>query len=546
MIKKNLISKLCGITGIIIFLGFSCSSTDKINIHQNVNFDYTEEDARKAEADRILKLKQTKPAEALWRAMLLKESEIIETCSLALRDFCVASLDQKDYQELYFAYKSLCACGFEELAADVLSSQELEKLYFRKIPGLSENINTVPVKNIAQCIEGTVTIWVDLGIKVQGGRGYADRVIGSGFFIDERGYIVTNHHVIADVVDPKYEGYGKVYIKLAGDEETRIPAKIVGWDKTHDLALLKSEVKPEYVFSLGSSSSLRAGDRIYAIGSPLGLESTLTSGVVSSTNRKIFTTGSVLQIDASVNSGNSGGPCVDSNGKVQAVVFAGIPRYQGLNFAIPVEYLKQELPVLYYGGLRNVPWLGGFGKTWKNGVIESGVELEYFNPSSSFARAGMKSGDIIISIGGNPVKKVEDIQAFLRTCIPGCIVKCEYLNSEKEKKESLLFLTGRPSTPGYFFYQNDLIQNSFLALYGISLAPSSTTNSRTYLITKVLPGSVADEAGFSENDPVTIGKIVFNDDKTQIYTEFSVKRRKKGYLDVSIGLPAGLDGPNFF
>ena len=175
---------------------------------------------------------------------------------------------------------------------------ELEGLYFKQIPGYGIKKSEVPLKNISQCIAGTVTVWVDLGIKVHGGMGYADRVIGSGFFIDERGYLITNYHVIADVVDPKYEGYGKVYIKLAGDEENRIPAKIIGWDKTHDLALLKTEVKPPYVFSLGSSSDLKSGDRVYAIGSPLGLESTLTSGVVSSTNRKIFTTGSVLQIDA--------------------------------------------------------------------------------------------------------------------------------------------------------------------------------------------------------------------------------------------------------
>ena len=306
----------------------SCNSTSQESKREQITFDYTQEDARKAEIDRIKKLMSVKPAEALWRAKLVNDETIIDITSKALRDFCIASLDQKDYQELYFAYSSLCAAGYEQLANEVISKAELEGLYFKQIPGYGIKKSEVPLKNISQCIAGTVTVWVDLGIKVHGGMGYADRVIGSGFFIDERGYLITNHHVIADVVDPKYEGYGKVYIKLAGDEENRIPAKIIGWDKTHDLALLKTEVKPPYVFSLGSSSDLKSGDRVYAIGSPLGLESTLTSGVVSSTNRKIFTTGSVLQIDASVNSGNSGGPCIDSNGNVQAVVFAGIPRYQ--------------------------------------------------------------------------------------------------------------------------------------------------------------------------------------------------------------------------
>lgn len=524
----------------------SCNSTSQESKREQITFDYTQEDARKAEIDRIKKLMSVKPAEALWRAKLVNDETIIDITSKALRDFCIASLDQKDYQELYFAYSSLCAAGYEQLANEVISKAELEGLYFKQIPGYGIKKSEVPLKNISQCIAGTVTVWVDLGIKVHGGMGYADRVIGSGFFIDERGYLITNHHVIADVVDPKYEGYGKVYIKLAGDEENRIPAKIIGWDKTHDLALLKTEVKPPYVFSLGSSSDLKSGDRVYAIGSPLGLESTLTSGVVSSTNRKIFTTGSVLQIDASVNSGNSGGPCIDSNGNVQAVVFAGIPRYQGLNFAIPVEYLKQELPILYYGGLRNAAWLGGYGKTYKVSNRQAGLEVQYFVPSSAFARAGIKPGDIITSIDGKVVNSLEDIQNILRTYVPETIVQCSYLDSEKQKRNCLLYLTERPASPGYYFYQNDTIQNSFLALYGISLVPSSTSNSRTYLITKVLNGSVADEAGFSENDPVTIGKIQFNDDKSQMYTEFAVKRRKKGYLDVSIGLPSNLDGPNYF
>lgn len=524
----------------------SCNSTQQNDVKTEENFDYTQEDARKAEAERIKKIVQTYPSEALWRSILLGDEELIEYTSDYLRDFCASSLEQKDYLELYYAYKSMCNAGFEKKVAPVISKAELDKLYFNQLPGYGIPKSQTPVKNISKCIEGTVTVWVDLGIKVQGGMGYADRVIGSGFFIDERGYFVTNHHVIADVVDPKYEGYGKVYIKLAGDEETRIPAKVIGWDKVHDLALLKTEIKPPYVFSLGSSNDLKAGDRVYAIGSPLGLESTLTSGIVSSTNRKLFTTGSVLQIDAAVNSGNSGGPCIDLNGNVQAVVFAGIQKYQGLNFAIPVEYLKQELAVLYYGGLRNVPWLGGYGHTYKKGAKESGVEVQYFNPGSCFARAGLKSGDVITAIDNMPVNNVENLQAILRTYVPHVIVKCDYINSDNEKKSALLYLTKRPSSPGYYFYQNDTIQNSFVALYGMGMVPSSSSNPKSYLITKILNGGVADEAGFSENDPVTVGKVQFNDDKTAMYCEFSVKRRKKGYLDVSIGLPGGLDGVNFF
>lgn len=531
----------------VVCLFSSCLSSQKVEPGEHkVELDYTQEDVRKAEIERINKLAMTKPVEALWRAALLGDENEVESIANRVKEYLASSLDQKDYLELYYGYKSLVNCGFSKLAEEVISKKELDKLFFNQIPGAGIVKRNAKIENMNTCISGTVTIWVDLGIKVQQGMGFANRVIGSGFFIDERGYIITNHHVIADVVDPKYEGYGKVYIKLYGDEDTRIPAKVIGWDSIHDLALLKTEITPPYVFSLGSSSDLRAGDKIYAIGSPLGLESTLTSGVVSSTNRKLFTTGSVLQIDAAVNSGNSGGPCIDENGNVQAIVFAGIQQYQGLNFAIPVEYLKQELSILYYGGLRQVPWIGAYGRTYKNGKTDAGITIEYFAPGSALARAGLKRGDIITSIDGQAVTSIEKVQSVLRTFVPGTIVQIEYMDSEKKKQNCLVYLTERPKCPGYTFYQSDSIENSFIPLYGISLIPSSTTNSRTYLITSVLKGSIADESGFSENDPVTVGKVQFNDDKTMMMAEFTVKRRKKGYLDVTIGIPTNLDSPYYF
>ncbi len=98
-------------------------------------------------------------------------------------------------------------------------------------------------------ISGTVTILVDRGIKVEKGVGYPDRVIGSGFFIDKRGYILTNHHVIESEVDPKYKGYSRLFVRLSESPQgERIPAKVVGWDKTFDLALVKTEITPDYTF----------------------------------------------------------------------------------------------------------------------------------------------------------------------------------------------------------------------------------------------------------------------------------------------------------
>ena len=186
----------------------------------------------------------------------------------------------------------------------------------------------------------------DKGLKVQYGNGISDIVIGSGFFIDERGYIVTNYHVIESEVDPEYEGYSRLYIKTSKDSETKVPAKVIGYDSVMDLALLKTEITPDFVFQLGSSENLEIGDQIYAIGSPLGLEKTITSGIISTTDRKITTLGTVMQLDASVNAGNSGGPAVSKEGLVQGVVFAGITGYLKLSILVLLATLLFQLVTL--------------------------------------------------------------------------------------------------------------------------------------------------------------------------------------------------------
>ena len=153
-------------------------------------------------------------------------------------------------------------------------------------------------------ISGTVTILVDRGIKVEKGVGFPDRVIGSGFFIDKRGYILTNHHVIESEVDPKYKGYSRLFIRLSESPAgERIPAKVVGYDKAFDLALIKTEITPEYVFGGWSGQTLTPGDRIFAIGSPAGLEKTITSGIISAMGRRLLQVGDSMQVDVPLNPG---------------------------------------------------------------------------------------------------------------------------------------------------------------------------------------------------------------------------------------------------
>lgn len=542
-------NKILFVFGLVLMLA-GCSSTKQTK-EVYVVPDYSIEDVRNIEIERIEKLITEKPVQALWRAVLLDEESIEKKCFDKLVEDFNFAFESKDYFTALRIFQSLSAAGYEGLANLSTNLLELQSLCYKDVPGLAStsvqktlNVSGEP-ENVAKYIDGTVTIWVDQGIKVENGRGYADRVIGSGFFISSDGYIVTNHHVIKNVVDTKFEGVARLYIRMGDDIDTRIPAKVIGWDEVLDLALIKAEVDAPYVFTLGSSSDLSVGDRIYAIGSPVGLDRTLTSGIVSAKNRKLFTTGSVFQIDAAVNGGNSGGPCIDINGNVQAVVFAGMPQYQGLNFAIPVEYLRTDLPMLFNGGKRSHVWVGAYGHTFREGTVSTGLEIQYVMSSGSAQRSKLNYGQIITAVNGKAVTGIEDVQDELRRFVPETLVKVTYLDDGNEK-ESLVYLSERPESPGKVVYEHDLIETSFVPLFGMRLQAVSTSSSRKYAITQIVKGGIADESGFSENDPVDVSRVKFSDDNTYLMAEIYGRKRKKGYLDVGVSVVTPLDSPYYF
>ena len=526
------------------FLFFSCTSIkDPEDVFTGI--DYTQEDARKEEQKRIRELLEKNAVQALWRACLLKDDETISECEEKLVSEYDEAVNKEDWFNALRIASSFSTIGSKSLSKLSKSLSELEKLSIKDVPGLGGEKSSSKGKP-SSYINGTVTIWVDKGIKIERGMGFADRVIGSGFFISKNGYIVTNHHVIADLVDKKSEGFSRLFIKLAEDSDTRIPAKVIGYDPEVDLALIKTEVDAPFVFSLGSSADLDVGDKVYAIGSPVGLERTLTSGIVSATDRKLFTLGSVMQIDAAVNQGNSGGPCIDENGNVQAIVFAGMLQFEGLNFAIPVEYLKSLLPALKAGGKVSHPWLGCYGHTKKELGKDAGLEIQYVFPGASASRAGMLVGDLVTECNGQTVRNLEDMQNVLMKSPAKSIVKVKYRRGENELFEKEIYLGARPEQPGYNIYKGDIIAKAFVPIFGMKLVSVSTSSSRKYSIESIIKGSVADESGFSENDPVEIRNIKLNEDNSIMYAEIYAKNRKKGYLDGMMAIASQLDSPYYF
>ena len=543
------LSILCRKKTNLIFLALlliSLSSCRTFHERKNVPeaLNYSSEEVVKIEIERINSYMESEPVRALWRSSLLGREDVLKRAKKTVEENFERSFDQGDFLTAKKYYKALLAVD-PDWASSKISYKEFEKKVNEDIPGLTSVNDKAPSK-ISDCMNATVTIWVDRGIKVQNGSGFADIIIGSGFFIDKRGYLITNYHVIESMVDPKYEGYSRLYIKLLEDSNTKIPAKVIGYDSVLDLALLKVEMTPKYVFNLGSSNELELGDKVSAIGTPIGLEGTITSGIISSVDRKLLSLGNVFQIDAAVNSGNSGGPLIDEKLKVQAIVFAGMLQFQGLNFAIPIEYLRQELPLLYSHGEIVHPWISAFGDTKKNGNKKEGLEIQYILPGGSAFMCGMKAGDVIVSLDGKKIESLEDFNFQMMSYETESLLTCSYRTAQGEDKTCLLYLDKRPEHPGFTVYETDLLSNAMLCLLGMRLLPSSTENRNSYTIDRVISGSTADDLHFSSGDEVKIINVAVDQKNEFIYIQLYTKRKKTAFIDIAMGLSASFDSPYYF
>ncbi|EGT3615218.1 trypsin-like serine protease [Clostridium perfringens] len=234
--------------------------------------------------------------------------------------------------------------------------------------------------------------------------------LGSGFIINEDGYVVTNYHVIN----------GAQEVKVIFYDGKEVNAKVVNYDAERDIAVIKitDDVKMPGIAQLGDSSTVKAGEEVIAIGNPLGKEfsSTVTKGIVSSPNRRMSTeNGNVLdyiQTDAAINPGNSGGPLINSKGEVIGINTAKKvgEDIEGIGFAIPINEVKTRLgslskPILKMGiQVRNVT-----SEIAKENNLEEGVYVVGVQEFSPAEKAGLKIGDLIVQFGGKRVKTVEEL-----------------------------------------------------------------------------------------------------------------------------------------
>ncbi len=385
-------------------------------------------------------------------------------------------------------------------------------------------------------VDSTVTIWVNRGIRVESGMGFPDRVIGSGFFIDYRGYILTNYHVIESEVDPEYEGFSRLFIREGGSSSTKIPARVVGWDPLLDIALLKAEVSPEYIFTPGRED-LRLGEPIYAIGSPGGLEKTITSGIVSAVDRRLLQIGDAMQIDVPINQGNSGGPLLNENGMLVGVVFAGIEFFEGINFAVPSFWLTRILPRLYEEGEIEHAWLGA-----ALNETSQGLTALYAVPGTPAERGGIKEGDQLLQVNGEPVASLRRVHALLIAEKPGRMVRTLWKRTDGTEETVYFELQKRPRIPMLEAARRDSEEDLILPLFGMQIEETgSTLWEKGYIITKVYPGSIADETGLSVNDPFFWRGLKIDEEQKVALFQIIIKKRKAGFLESSIQMGAYIE-----
>jgi serine protease Do len=274
-----------------------------------------------------------------------------------------------------------------------------------------------------------------------GGGDMTAQSLGSGVIVSPNGYIVTNFHVV--------EKADRIRVSLMGEPSiVSYPAKVIGTDRETDLAVIKIEVNHPLPYAkLGNSDSMQVGDWVLAIGSPFGLKSTVTAGIVSAKGRNIVPQRqfqSFIQTDAAINPGNSGGPLVNMDGEVIGIntaIYTETSGYQGVGFALPSNTIAQVFNQLVSPAHKVER--GSIGVTFSAEPSPAvtrmygggkGVIVQDVTPNGPASHAGLKPGDAIIAVGGRTVNNGDELVAEVSSHHPGEKLKIGYLRNGKQEE----------------------------------------------------------------------------------------------------------------
>jgi S1-C subfamily serine protease len=272
-------------------------------------------------------------------------------------------------------------------------------------------------------------------VNLRGQRGRHDGS-GSGILFTPDGFLLTNHHVV--------RGQERVRVRLSDARE--FSGRVIGADPWTDLAVVQAEASGLPVATFGDSAKMRVGQLVVAIGSPFGFESTVTAGVVSAMGRTLRSiTGhlvdNVIQTDAALNPGNSGGPLVDSRGQVIGINTAIIQPAQGICFAIPINMAKHILPQLMQHGrvvrgylglhVRNVPVAQALTRQFEL-LHKTGVEIMAVEENSPADQAGIEVGDVMVGLGDEPTPSADELHKVLTKLPVGIPAEVTLLRGERQ------------------------------------------------------------------------------------------------------------------
>ena len=354
----------------------------------------------------------------------------------------------------------------------------------------------------------------------QDGPPQAERSLGSGVIVDKRGYILTNNHVVEQAT--------KIQVQLDGNSQTKYTAKVVGVDEDTDLAVIKIDASKDLpTAKLGNSDGVQVGDWVLAIGSPFGLQATVTAGIISAKDRAgIGGAGHqfqrFLQTDAAINPGNSGGPLVDLAGEVVGIntaIITGSRGYEGVGFALPSttaisvynQIISQGRVTRGSIGVSFQEDLGTNAITLKELGAPYGVVIMNVEPGSPAEKAGLKGGDVITSVNGSPVKTGNDLVNPIAQAPIGSKVKLSYVR-DRSQKETTALVEDRtrvfPTQAGRINGQSGEAAPAEFGLRVDSLTPERASRvgmegQRGVLVTDVEPASFADDIQFNRGDVIT-------------------------------------------
>ncbi len=357
--------------------------------------------------------------------------------------------------------------------------------------------------------------------------------LGSGFFISADGYIVTNNHVVQNAKT----------VTVTMDDGKILDARVVGTDPKSDLALLKVNQAGDYPFVSFAKSTPRIGDWVVAIGNPYGLGGTATAGIVSAEGRDIGDGpyDRFLQIDAPINKGNSGGPAFNEQGQVVGVntaIFSPSGGSVGIGFAIPASTAESVVDALEHGGVVSRGYLGVMIQPVSQDIADSvglktaaGAIVDQVTPGTPAAEAGLKPGDVITKLDGQPIEDASDLTRRIGSFKPGDKVELTYLRDGADKTASVTLA----SQSNEKVAKAGAEENNPAPLLGVQLAPASEVagaGDKGVVIVNVDPNGAAANKGLEEGDVIldVYGKPVASAD--QVKSEIAAARQdgKKAVL----------------